>query len=181
MKTRMKPLLLASALVVAGVGCSKKSSDSGGDPCATAINSAVDKMMAARGKDAPPAMKDISEKLRTLMTQHCRDDKWPSDVVTCFTNASDQPSMKKCRQQLSPELAQKLQTDIIKVMSAGARENVREHGGMGMGHSGMSGAMGGEGAPDMGGGSGGSAGGGAPAGSAAPSATGSAAPAGSAH
>lgn len=152
----MKAILFVSALAL--LGCSKKSDEgaAGGDPCAAAINSAVDKMKASRGADAPPAMTEIAEKLRTLMTQHCRDDKWPADVITCFQGASDQPSIKACRQKLPPEIAQKLQTDIIKVMSAGAREKGMHMGGggmgMGMGHGG-----------DMGGGSGGGSGGGEPA------------------
>lgn len=149
--SRMKTILLASALAL--VACSKKEEGAagGGDPCGTAINAAVDKMKASQGKDAPPAMAEISEKLRTLMTQHCRDDKWPADVIDCFSKASNQPSIKQCRQKLPQDMQQKLQTDIIKVMSAGARDNVRERG---MGHGGM------------GGGSGGASGGGEPAGSA---------------
>lgn len=165
----MKAILFVSALAL--VGCSKKSdesSSSSADPCAAAINSAVDKMVSSRGGDAPPAMKEIAEKLRTLMTEHCRADKWPADIVSCFASATDQPSIKQCRQKLPPDLAQKLQTDIIKAMSAGARDKMRERmggGGMGMGgphganpHAGM----------DMGGGSGGGSGGGAATGSAAP-------------
>lgn len=154
----MKLVLFVSALAL--VGCSKKEEGgAGSDPCGAAINKAVDKMIASRGSAAPPAMTEIAEKLRTLMTQHCRDDKWPADVITCFSNASDQPSIKKCRQQLPPDMSQKLQTDIIKVMSAGARDNVRMHGGGG----GM-GASSGHG--DVGGGSGGGSGGGGSAGSA---------------
>lgn len=164
----MKAILFVAG--VALVGCSKKS-ESSGDPCGAAINSAVDKMVAAR-KDAPPEMTEIANKLRTLMTQHCRDDKWPADVIECFKSASDQPGIKKCRQQLPTELAQKLQTDIMKVMSAGmetrqkAREHMMERGGMGGGSGG--GVGGGEPAPA----------GSATPGSAAP-AGGSAAPAGS--
>ncbi len=142
----MKAILFVSALAL--VGCSKKSEESGGDPCAAAINPAIDKMVGAR-KDAPPEMTEIANKLRTLMTQHCRDNKWPDDVIACFKTASDQPSIKKCRQMLPQELAQKLQIDIMKAMTAGSpREKAREH---------MSGHGG------MGGGSGGGVGGGEPA------------------
>jgi hypothetical protein len=169
----MKAILFVSALAL--LGCSKKSEEGGGDPCGTAINAAIDKMIASR-KDAPPEMTDIANKLRGLMTQHCRDDKWPADVIECFKGASDQPSIKQCRQKLPQELAQKLQVDIMKVMSAGmdARQKAREHmmgsggggGGMGMG--------GGHGhGSDMGGGSGGGSGGGAAAGSGGGAAAGS--------
>jgi len=154
----MKSILFVTALAL--VGCSKKT-EGGGDPCGAAINSAVDKMIASRGADAPPAMTEIANKLRSLMATHCRDDKWPADVISCFSTATDQPSMKKCRQLLPQDLAQKLQTDIIKVMSAGARDNARERG-MGMGGHG-----------DMGGGSGGGSGGGTPEGSAATGSAGS--------
>ncbi|MFN0251275.1 MAG: hypothetical protein ACKV2T_30650 [Kofleriaceae bacterium] len=165
----MKALFFVSALVL--VGCSKKESATG-DPCGAAVNGAVDRMIASN-KGGPPQANEIAEKLRTLMTQRCRDDKWPAEVLECYGKASDQPSMRTCRQKLPPELGQRLQMDIMKVMSAGAagaREKAREH--MGGGHGGGGGA-------DMGGGSGGGAGGGEPAGSAAPS--GSAAPAGSAN
>jgi hypothetical protein len=153
----MKAILFVSALVL--VGCSKKEKEGGaaaGDPCGAAINGAVDRMIASnKDKGGPPQANEIAEKLRTLMTTRCRDDKWPDDVIACYGTASDQPSMRTCRQKLPPELAQKLQIDIMKVMSAGAggaREKAQQHMG---GHGGM------------GGGSGGGTGGGAPEGSAA--------------
>ena len=151
-------IFLATALAL--VGCSKKSDDaaSGGaastaDPCGTAINSAVDKMIASRGDKAPPQMTDIANKLRTLMTDHCRADKWSADVIDCFSKASDQPSIKACRQKLPQDLQTKLQTDIVQVMSAGARDGVQMRA-----HA--------EAGSDVGGGSGGGSGGGPPAGSA---------------
>ena len=47
-------------------------------------------------------------------------DAWPPAAITCFSTATDQPSIKACRAQLPPEHAQRLQAEIIKVMSAGA-------------------------------------------------------------
>lgn len=159
----MKLVLLVSALVL--VGCSKKEEGAaaGGDPCGAAINTAIDKMKVSRGPDAPPQMTEIAEKLRELMTQHCREDKWAAEHIACFAKASDQPSIRACRQALPQDQAQKLQMAIMKVMSAGARDNVRDR-------------MRGHGA-GMGGGSGGGAGGGPPSSAAGP---GSAAPSGSA-
>jgi hypothetical protein len=177
---KMMSMLFACGLAV--LGCKKKSEDAApaGDRCTTAIHASVDKMLA-RSKEggAPPQMLEIANKLRTIMTERCKADGWPDAVIACFANATDQPSIKACRTQLPQEQAQRLQTEIIKVMSGAARPG------------GMRGGMGGSATSDehdlKGGPSGsaasnppaGEAMGGAGAGSAAPS--GSAATAGSAN
>ena len=129
----MKTILFALACTLAASGCSKKNDNKAAPmTCATAINKAIDSMMASR-KDAPPEMvarmQQVAEGLRGVLTKTCETDKWSDAVIACFANASDQPSIKKCREGLPPEQAQHLQAEIIKVMSGGMGGG---HGGMGM-------------------------------------------------
>jgi hypothetical protein len=130
--------LISIALVLGLAACSKSGSGgASGDPCAAPIGKAIDSMMASR-KGPPEAMeqmKTIGDKLRGVLISSCQADKWSADILACFETATDQPSIKKCREKLPPEQAQHLQTEIIKVMS----------GGMGGGHGGGGGMHGGGG------------------------------------
>ena len=162
----MKTILFVAALACI-VGCDKKKRDDGGtaasnDPCTAAIDQAIDAMIAGRQQaidaraaagEAPPAgmmaqMTEVSNKLRTVMTTRCKADAWPAPVIACFAKASDQPSIKQCREQLSQESAQKLQLEIVKVMSAGRPGGP---GGPGMPHGGPMGGPAGGAAPAAGG------------------------------
>ncbi len=113
----MKRIALVVLLVAA---CSKSSSSGGadGDPCEAAIGKAIDAMMSSR--KGPPEMVDqmktISEQLRTIMIGACKLDHWPAEVLQCFQGATDQPSIKKCREKLPAEQAQRLQQSIMQVM-----------------------------------------------------------------
>ena len=170
MKTIWFGLALAAALLLAA--CSKKDDKGGaaaGDPCETAINQAVDKMLAKGNQDAraPTPMLEIANKLRAIMTERCKADSWSESALACFRAATDQPSIKACRQGLPPEQSQRLQADIMKVMTSGGRP-------------GGPGGMGGMGGPPHGGGPGGPPhGGGGPAGGAAAPSGDGAAPGGS--
>jgi len=167
------PFVLVFLVGFATAACSKKDDKGGavaGDPCETAINQAIDGMLAKGNKEAqaPTPMIEIANKLRTIMIGRCKADGWSESSLACFRAATDQPGIKACRQALPQEQSQRLQQEIMKVMTGGP-------GGMGGGggappHGG--GAMGG-GAP------GGNGGGAAPAGSAA--APSGSAPAGSAN
>ena len=151
--------VLAILLGFTAAACSKKDDKGGaaaGDPCETAINQAIDSMLAKGNKDAqaPTPMIEIANKLRTIMIGRCKADGWSESSLACFRSATDQPSIKACRQGLPQEQSQRLQQEIMKVMTG----------------AGGPGGMGG-GAPPHGGGgaapSGGAAGGGGAAGSAA--------------
>lgn len=141
----MKTTWLALALAVAA--CSKKDDKSGGagDPCEAAINQGIDAMLAKGNTDskAPTPMTEIGNKLRAIMTERCKADKWSESSLACFRAATDQPSIKACRQGLPPEQSQRLQAEIMKVMTGG-------------GAPGGPGGMGGS-APPHGGGAAGSA------------------------
>jgi hypothetical protein len=114
--------LFSIALVLGLAACSKSGSGgASGDPCDAAIGKAIDSMMGSR-KGPPEAMaqmKAIGDKLRGVLVSSCQADKWSADVLGCFQTATDQPSIKKCREKLPPEQAQHLQAEIIKVMSGG--------------------------------------------------------------
>ena len=120
----IKSFALVLMLGLTAVACSKKSGDAagGGDACATSIGKAIEAMMAGK-KDGPPEMAkqmaEVADKLRGVMVSSCNADKWSPAVLDCFAEAKDQPSIKKCRGQLPPEQAQKLQSEILKVMSGG--------------------------------------------------------------
>lgn len=129
--------LASFALVLALVGCSKKSQSGGadGDPCTAPINKAIDTMIGAGGADMKEQMKAFADKLRGIYVSACQTDKWPADVLSCFSAAGDQPSIKKCRQMLPPEQAQRVQQQIMAVM-AGAGGPGGPGGGMGPMHGG---------------------------------------------
>ncbi len=146
-------LVLAAAL--GGAACSKKDDKGGGgaaagDPCETAINTAIDAMLAQSNTNAqaPTPMIEIGNKLRAIMLERCKADKWSESSLACFRAATDQPSIKACRQGLPAEQSQRLQQEIMKVMTSGGA------GGMG-------------GAPPHGGGAAATGGGGAPSGGSA--------------
>lgn len=131
----MKTIGVVLACVLAA-GCSSKKSDKaagGAAACAAAIDKAIDGMMASRkkviderakaGKPMPPGMlegmQQMADKLHGVFLASCEADKWPDAVLTCFSNASDMPSIKNCREKLPPEQAQRVQAEIIKVMGGG--------------------------------------------------------------
>ena len=127
--------LISIALVLGLAACSKSGSGgASGDPCDAAIGKAIDAMLASRNgpPEAMEQMKTIGTKLRGVLVSSCQADKWSADVLGCFQTATDQPSIKKCREKLPPEQAQHLQTEIIKVMSGGMGGG-GPHGGGGMG------------------------------------------------
>lgn len=125
--------LLSMVFVLGLVACSKSSGTSSGDPCEPAIGKAIDAMMS--GRQGPPEMieqmKTISEKLRGILVSSCQADKWSADVLACFQTATDQPGIKKCREKLPPEQAQRVQAEIIKVMSGAGGGMKPPHAGGG--------------------------------------------------
>jgi len=128
--------LISIALILGLVACSK--SGGGGasaDSCTEAVTKGLDGMMS--GRQGPPEMaeqmKVISEKLRSIYVSACQADKWPAEVLNCFAAAKDQPSIKKCREALPPEQAQKIQARIMEVMSNGGAGGPMHGGGGPMG------------------------------------------------
>jgi len=116
MLATMKHLVLITALLV---GCSKSGSD-----CATSIGKGMEKFAEQAKSRAPnpemqQAMTDMAGKLKDTLIKRCTEDKWPSEVVNCFTTASDRPAMQQCQQKLSDEQRDKVIADIRQVMMGG--------------------------------------------------------------
>lgn len=128
MKTISSGFAFALALA-AMLGCSKKDDKAGeggggaaaANRCETAINAAIDSMIAKgnAGTGGPSPMTEIANKLRAIMTERCKADQWSESSLACFRAATDQPSIKACRQGLPVEQSQRLQQEIMKVMTGG--------------------------------------------------------------
>jgi hypothetical protein len=93
----MKTLVFATALSFAAFGCSK------GDQCTKAINHGMELSKASMGVD---------DKMAAMMTdlgmQHCKDDKWSDDALTCMIDAKTETEAQACYGKLSPEQQQKM-------------------------------------------------------------------------
>lgn len=109
MKTMVFVALLAAA------GCSKKSSD-----CDASIGKGMDSFAATVKASAPPQMQEarltVISKLRGTLTQRCTEDKWPADVVSCFTTVVSMKDMQTCQAKLNEEQRTKLVSEIRQVM-----------------------------------------------------------------
>lgn len=120
MVNNMKKLIVLAALLAA---CSK--GKGGADQCTSVAAGAVDRMMG-KLNDAPgmpesakTEMKDKGEKLKAVIAKRCTEDKWPSDVIDCYSKAASMPDIKACRGKLSPELSAKLQSEELQAMMGG--------------------------------------------------------------
>jgi hypothetical protein len=155
----MKMIVLVA--VLAAAGCSKKRSD-----CDAAIAKAMDSFAASIKADSPnPQVQEtrltVIGKLRGTLTQRCTEDKWPAEVVSCFTTVVGMKDMQACQAKLNEAQRTRLLTEIRQVMMGSMGQRMMPSGMAG--HPAM---LAGSGAP------GGAA---VPAGSAVPPAAGSAA------
>jgi hypothetical protein len=130
----MKAILFCSALALVAA-CKKGSSASS---CADAINKGVDTMMAAGAKrmeGAPPDMKakmeETAVKLKGVITNRCTEDKWPADVVDCYSKAQKRSDLRDCRSKLPQDQQAKLQSEETQVMMSAGFGGMRPHGDMG--------------------------------------------------
>jgi hypothetical protein len=155
----MKTMLALALALSLFAGCKK--GGSAASQCSDAVTKSVDKMIAARkqrldeqGSALPPELKarmeerskkmdEVSGALKQAMTNRCTEDKWSADVIKCYDGAGSMEEIRKCRQMLPADQAQKLQAEEMQVM-------MKAMGGQpGMGGPGMGGMPG---HPDMGGG-----------------------------
>jgi len=110
----MKKILFVAALAVIG-GCKKKSATESGPSCADAVSKAVGAMPAG------PTGGEVQDKLKSIMTTRCTEDKWTAAALNCYaTTVTDMASMKKCREMLSQDQQTKLMTEIRSVMMGAA-------------------------------------------------------------
>jgi hypothetical protein len=113
----MKTIILVALLAAAG--CSKKSAD-----CDAAIAKGINNLtesVKSRGGPQLEASLAIIDKLKGTLTKHCTEDKWPAEVVQCFTTVSNQKDMRGCQEKLTTEQKSKLMTDIQQVMMGSIR------------------------------------------------------------
>ncbi|MGN6110861.1 MAG: hypothetical protein ACTHU0_37510 [Kofleriaceae bacterium] len=110
----MKQILFL-ALLVSVAACKK--SESSGPSCADAINKGVDNM--AKG---PANAAAVTGRLKSVLIRRCTEDKWPAEVISCYTTVSDMQGMRKCRARLDPALNEKLMNEIRAVMMGGANQ-----------------------------------------------------------
>jgi len=114
----MKKIVLVVLLVAAACGNKNKVSE-----CDASIAKGIDGFTAAlksRGA-ANPQMQDrmmeAMAKLRNALTQRCTEDKWPPEVVSCFTIVTSMKDMQTCQSKLTEEQRAKLRADLNEVMA----------------------------------------------------------------
>ena len=122
----MKKIVIV-ALLAAAAGCGSKKS---GPDCDAAIAKAIENFSKNVKEHAPnpqivERMMGMMDKLKGVLTERCKADNWPPEVVTCFTTVNNRKDMQACQSKLSPEQASKLTTEITQTMMSA--------GGMGMG------------------------------------------------
>ncbi len=161
--------MIVFVALLAAAGCSKKAASD----CDASIAKGMDSFEAAvKASMSNPQMQEnrmtMLTKLRGTLTQRCNEDKWPAEVVTCFTTVASMKDMQACQAKLSEEQRTKLIAEIRQVMMS-SMGSMRMPNGVPGHPPGL--APGGSGAPETTGGAPG-----APAGSAAPPAGSAAAP-----
>ncbi len=85
--------------------------------CATAMKT----MIAANKADFEAKLGDTARlRLEKAATQHCSEDGWSDDVVTCFENATGKQS-KACSKQLTVDQADKLDKHLSAIIAEDAK------------------------------------------------------------
>lgn len=122
----MKKIMLVALLAAAAACGSKKS----GSDCDAAIAKGIENFSKNVKEHAPnpqivERMMGMVDKLKGVLTERCKADNWPPEVVSCFTTVNNRKDMQACQSKLTPEQASKLTAGITQVMMGA--------GGMGMG------------------------------------------------
>lgn len=78
----------------------------GGD-CVKAIAHSMELSKADMAK-MPGVDDKMMAKMKDLGLQHCKDDKWPSDVVQCMTDAKTEAESQACYGKLSHDQQAKM-------------------------------------------------------------------------
>src|SRR6185436_9641465 len=115
--------LIWITVVVALAACSKKRDDAGKGGAAGAGGASACANAAAKGVaslSGGPEAGGVKEKLQAIYTTRCTEDKWPAEVIQCFETAVGMQGLKTCRGKLSPELAAKVQAEIMGAMAGAA-------------------------------------------------------------
>jgi hypothetical protein len=100
--------------LLASAGCKKK----GAPPpdCASAV---FHSMELAKGTMSKQGVSEaMMQKLTDVGVQHCKDDKWNADAITCMTNAQTESAAQGCYDKLSKEQQGKMNAAAMEVISA---------------------------------------------------------------
>ena len=92
----MKTIVLVA--ILAAAGCSKKS--------------------RAANPQMQNSLNEMVAKMRTTLTQRCKDDGWSAEAVDCYGKLTTQAEMRGCEQKLTDEQRTKLRTEIRQAMSS---------------------------------------------------------------
>ncbi len=129
----MKKIVLV-ALLAAAAGCGSKKS---GPDCDAAIAKGIENFAKGIKEHAPnpqivERMMGMMDKLKGVLTERCKADSWPPEVVSCFTTVTNRRDMQLCQSRLSPEQGSKLTAEITQtMMNAGMGMGQRMPAGMG--------------------------------------------------
>lgn len=96
-------VLVAALTTLGAVGCKK---GGGGGDCDKAISHSMDLSkddMKKMGVDDA-----MMGKMVDLGKQHCKDDKWSGEAVTCMVNAKTETDAQGCYDKLTPEQREKM-------------------------------------------------------------------------
>ena len=105
----MKNAILFPALVLAGC------KGSGGD-CTAAIEHSMELSKADMAK---MGMDDKAlAKAKEIGIQHCKDEKWPDEVVACMKDAKTEGDAQNCYTKLSKEQQDSMQKAVMEMMMA---------------------------------------------------------------
>lgn len=126
-RQQMKKIALVALAFLAAAGCGNKK---GGSDCDAAIAKGIENFSKGIKEHAPnpqivERMMGMMDKLKGVLTERCKADSWPPEVVSCFTTVNDRKDMQACQNKLSPDQKSKLTGEIAQVMMSA--------GGMGMG------------------------------------------------
>ena len=131
------PIVFVAGLSLAAFGCKKK----GGADCDKAITNSMAVSKADMAK-MPGVDDKMMAKMKDLGVQHCKDDKWSDDTVTCMSDAKTQGDAQGCYGKMAPEQKEKMAKAMMDIMTP--------PGGGGMGGAGGSAAAGGSAGAAMG-------------------------------
>ncbi len=104
-------IMIVSALALAAFGCKKK----GGD-CAAAINHSMELSKEAMSK-MPGNDDKLMKQMAEIGIQHCNDDKWPAEAITCMTDAKAMADAQACYGKLSADQRDKMQRAAMAAMT----------------------------------------------------------------
>ncbi len=103
-------IAFVAALSLASSGCKK-----GGADCSKAIANSMAVSKADMQK-MPGVDDKMMAKMADVGVQHCKDDKWPDDAITCMTDAKTQAEAQDCYGKLTVDQQQRMQKAAMELM-----------------------------------------------------------------